>query len=449
MIAPPLAPPPLSRTSRALSRSPRQDALIHAMALILGVVLIGISPMALNALGWNYDGLGGSGPTRFHPATYLALPLLLVIALRDGNPLASLGRPFGRDPRLALFLVAWGMLFFHATANQALPAAALVDTFLLPLILLLIVLRLTPATRAQMAWLLHAAFLVNAMLGLGEFATGLRLTPYVAGGVLITDDWRSTALLGHPLGNALLTGCYATILLLGGGQELKGGARLGMIGLQFAAMVAFGGRASLILLLLFGAIALMRALTLFLAGYRLSLKRLTLLAILVPVMLGAIGALYELGVFDKFILRFTEDKGSANARIVMFELFRGFTWSELLLGPPQVNLSYFVHVYRLEFGIESLWVAFSLFYGIIPSVLFFTGLLFFLLALVAQCQKRAWIILGYFFVVNSTFLGIAGKTVSFANLCLILLLLLPKRQTTASRQANSTLQAYPRHPLPC
>jgi hypothetical protein len=88
-------------------------------------------------------------------------------------------------------------------------------------------------------------------------------------------------------------------------------------------------------------------------------------------------------------------------------------------------LSYYVHIHKLEFGIESVWVAFSLYYGILPAILFFTGLLFYLFSLLAQCQKRAWFVMGYFFLINSTFLGIAGKSINFTTLCLMVLLMLP------------------------
>lgn len=414
----------------ALSRTPGQDKIVHALALTAVALMMFISPMLLMMIGWNYDAPGGSGPMRFHPATYVVFLLYIVVALRDGNPLASLLGAFNSDYRLWLFLGAWVVLLYHAVANQSLPVASLVDTFLLPLLVLQIVARLTPETRASMVRLIHIGFALNALLGIAEFGSGWRLTPYVAGGILITDDWRSTAFIGHPLGNALMTGCYTMILLLGGGL-LKGWHRPAMIGLQLVGMVAFGGRASLVLLMLAVMAVLAKSGLRFLAGAKLRLRHVALLACLLPVLVGIAGALFELGFFDKFILRFTEDKGSANARIVMFELFRGFTIPELLFGPQQENLAHYVHIHRLEFGIESLWVAFILFYGALPSLLFFTGLLFYLFALTARCRKRAWVVIAYFFIVNSTFLGIAGKTIGFAMMCLFLLLLLPLQARAA------------------
>lgn len=428
----------------------RFDGTIGALALLIITLLMTVSPMALNAIGWNYDGLGGAGLTRFHPSSYLIVLLFVLIALCDGNPLASVISALGHDLRIALFAIVWAVVFYHGVKNQDLPAAGLIDTFLMPLLMVLIFRRLGFLTRMRIEMLMHGLIATNALLGLGEFLTGLRLTPYNAGGILITDDWRSTALLGHPLGNALMTGCYIMMLLMGGGRLLQGRLRYAVLGLQFSAMVAFGGRASIVLLILFAGVILLIGIFRFLAGARLPLRNVAIIGVLLPVLIGVLGGLYEFGFFDKFIMRFVEDKGSATARIVMFELFRGFTWTELLLGPPQVNLSYYVHVHKLEFGIESVWVAFSLYYGILPAILFFAGLLFFLCAVLARCQARGWLVIGYFFLINSTFLGIAGKTINFTTLMIMLMVMLPAMRAPVRPRVSATSSgSLPRGAYPC
>lgn len=428
----------------------RFDGAIGALALLIIALLMTVSPMALNAIGWNYDGLGGAGPTRFHPSSYLIVLLFVLIALCDGNPLASVISALVHDLRIALFAIVWAVVFYHGVKNQELPAAGLIDTFLMPLLMVMIFRRLGSLTRIRIEMLMHCLIAVNALIGLGEFLSGMRLTPYFAGGILITDDWRSTALLGHPLGNALMTGCYIMMLLMGGGRLLQGRLRYALLGLQFSAMVAFGGRASIVLLILFAAVILMMGIFRFLAGARLPLRNIAIIGVLLPVLIGGLGIVYEFGFFDKFIMRFVEDQGSATARIVMFELFRGFTWTELLLGPPQVNLGYYVHVHKLEFGIESVWVAFSLYYGILPAILFFVGLLFFLCAVMAHCQARGWLVIGYFFLINSTFLGIAGKTINFTTLMVMLMVMLPAaRAPFRPRVSTSASGSAPRGAYPC
>lgn len=431
------------------SRTPRLDRFIHLLALAFTGFLLVVSPMALTMVGWNYDSLGGAAFMRFHPATYTMLLLFVVVALRDGNPLASVFSAFAHDLLVFAFLIMWIVMLVHGTRNQELPAAGLVDTFLLPVLTLLMFRRLEPETLGRMRWIVHVAFAANAVIGMGEVASGLRLTPYVAGGVAIGDDWRATALFGHPLGNALATGCYATILLLGGAKELTGWPRRITLILQFGGMAAFGGRASLVLLVLAGSIALCLSVMHLLAGKRVALRDAAIVAIGLPMLLGGVALAYEFGAFDRLILRFVSDGGSAKARIIMFELFNDFTLAELLFGPPQSQLAHLVNIYRLEFGIESLWIAFSLYYGIVPTILFFSGLLLFLVSLTRSCQTRAWIVLGYFFVVNSTFLGLAGKTIGFTTLCLLLLLLLPTQQRLALPRASMRIAPTYRGTAPC
>ena len=56
-------------------------------------------------------------------------------------------------------------------------------------------------------------------MGYFEYFTGLRLTPNFQGGEIITYDWRATALFGHPLSNALLTGTYLLVITGAGGRR--------------------------------------------------------------------------------------------------------------------------------------------------------------------------------------------------------------------------------------
>ena len=87
--------------------------------------------------------------------------------------------------------------------------------------------------------------LVNALLGLTEFATKTLFFPYRLDGQVFATDTRSAALQGHPLGNATLTACYV-LALIGGGGRMTVPQRLAMIGLQLAALVAFGGRSAMV-----------------------------------------------------------------------------------------------------------------------------------------------------------------------------------------------------------
>jgi hypothetical protein len=422
---------------------PRQrtglDRWIDRIAMLFVLLMLVLSPLTLNSNGWNYDAAGGAGPTRFHPATYTVLVLYLLVSLRHSNPISFTLITFASDIRLALFFVVWAFMSFHAVVLQQMPVATLVDTFLLPMLMLILFRYIQEDVRTRMRSFIHVLFFLNAIIAMGEFATQYRISTFAPADLRIVDGWRASALFGHPLGNSLFTGCYTGLLLMGGAPELKGTKRFITIICQFAAMVAFGGRASLVLLFLFAGYAVTKAIFETLAGRRVHMIHMALLLLAIPALIAIVIALAQAGFFDKLIGRFINDGGSANARIVMFELFRAFTFEEILFGPQSDQLFYEIKKYDLEWGIESLWVSFALFYGILPSILFFAGLTLFIIAVMEQCQFRGWLIYLYFFVVNTTFLGIGGKTVIFSNVILITLLFIPKHRPA---HASSTSARY-------
>jgi hypothetical protein len=416
----------------APARSVIIEPMIGITAILITASLFSLSPMGLAALGWNYDGAGGSNIERFHPSSYLIVVLSVLLACRRANPVASFLEQFARDTPMTLFVGIWFALFLHSLFYQDLAFTTLLDTFLMPVLLVLAVRQLGFPLRSNMMWIVHLLMNANALLGIVEFTTGWRLTPFVAAGVPIVGDWRSTALLGHPLANALLTGCYVMLLLLGGGGRLSDFWRVLIIGLQCSVMIPFGGRASLVLLAVFVVVAFCWSILKFLIGGKVRLIHLTFVILLGPLLLGSTFYLLEIGFFDRFIDRFLDDRGSSEARVLIFELFQAFTWDELLLGPPQELLKYRMAVYQIEFGIESLWLSLAFSFGILPAIIFSFGLLLFFASVISDCKKSAILVVLHFLAINTTFLGLGGKTIGLSILSLMMVLVLPK----GSKQAG-------------
>jgi hypothetical protein len=421
--------PPQSSSHAAVqapSRSLIIEPLIGITAMSIAFCLFALSPMGLAALGWDYDGAGGSSIHRFHPSSYLIIVLTALLACRSANPVENFLRQFARDTPMTLFFGIWFALFLHAMFHQDLPFSTLLDTFLMPILLVLAVRQLSLKLRFSMMWVLHILLNANALLAILEFTTGWRLTPFVAAGEPIIGDWRSTALLGHPLANALMTGCYVMLLLLGGGGRLSDASRVLIIGLQCSAMIPFGGRASLVLFAVFVVAAFCWSIFKFLIGGKVRLAHLVFVMLLSPLLFGSAMILFEIGFFDKFIDRFLDDRGSSEARVLIFELFQAFTWDELLLGPPQDLLKYRMAVYQIEYGIESLWLSLLFSFGILPAIVFSLGLFLFFASLIADCKKSAILVVLHFLAINSTFLGLGGKSIGLSILSLMMVLLLPK-----------------------
>lgn len=395
-----------------------------ALVLLLFVV---VSPLALVELGLAYDETGGSALEKIHPGTLVASLLLLAALTTQGNPLAWIGDAVARTPAIALYAMGIAVLMAHTILVVKLPFTPLIDTFIAPLVVFLLYRDMPERRGRRLALLLHVLMIANALVGLFEFATGWRITPLVAAGVVIEDDWRSTALLGHPLANASLTGAYLLMLALGCGRDLPRPLRVLAFLTGAAAMVVFGGRAATVLLVIsLGLLAALRG-TAILAGARFDTRQILAVLVLLPIAAVATTVLAEAGFFDQFLERFVDDKGSADARSQMFELFRHVSWHDLVLGPDARHMETLRAHYGLDFGIESFWIAYVLTNGLVVSLVFFAALAAFCREIVRATEPGGWWVLAFFFLVASTSVSLSAKSPLLAVLTLMMSILMRPR----------------------
>ncbi|BCP51878.1 hypothetical protein K32_04950 [Kaistia sp. 32K] len=404
----------------------RPVGLASALTVLCLIVLFFVSSKVLDAAGIPYGSPGGSALSKFHPATFLALAALGVwaIAIGPGRLLAQLA---AKRPGTLVFALAILLLAFQAAIVQKLPISAVVDTFVLPLALFVSISALRAPVAERLLIGLHLFFLLNSTLGYLEYFTPWRLTPVYQDGVIVTYDWRATALLGHPLINALSTGIYLLILTGPGGRRFDMPIRAFLLLYSLGAMVAFGGRAATIVLLallaLRGAFSLLRVL----AGRRFRLRDAMVVAVILT-MIATIGSLLvQGGALDNFVGRFQDDSGSAATRVAMFHIFDGMALRDVFFAPDLVHVGSNQRRLDLAIGIESFVVAFFAYYGIVTTVLFFLGLAAFVAEIVRSVGPAALLPLGYYFVVTSTATGIANKTIDFALIMAMILILLDRR----------------------
>lgn len=420
-------------------------------ALLLGVLvtlLLTVSPLALQAFGIGYEDAGGGPLEKIHPATMLAAAIVLFAAIAARNPLQFALRQAAADHSLLPFLGVIGLLVVHSIRFVQLPFTHLIDTFILPVLIFLLFKHPSEPRGRNLAWLIHALMAANAIVGIGEIATGLRLTPLVAAGVVIDDDWRATALLGHPLANSALTGSYLLMLTLGGARDLPKPLALGAFLLGSAAMISFGGRAASVLLVAFIAANAGLRLLAILRGEGFSKIAVLKFLLVVPVACIAIAVLAEAGVFDQFIERFFDDKGSAETRAEMFELFRYVPLDELLLAPDADQIASLQQMHGLEFGIESFWIAYIFMYGVLPSLVFFAALGWFTYDVLRYTRRGASAAVLYFYGVASTSVSLSAKSPVLGIFTMMLLVLLRSVRTEgpdADDVDRRTARASSRH----
>jgi hypothetical protein len=360
-----------------------------------------------------------------HPATWVALLAFALHSLRGGNPVTYLAVMGGRFPGTAIFIVILVFVVGFNTLVQKAPVSLYLDTFLAPALMLWLLCDLPERMKGRLRLFLHVFMVVNACLGLYELRTGFRLTPYVVVGTEIetdVNDWRSSALLGHPLANSTTSAIYMLTLVMC--RQLSATKRLALIAVQLAAMNAFGGRAAtLMVLMALGTAAGWKLLDIA-RGARFGLKSAAVAMVAVPVSVATLLVLFELGFFDPFIARFSEDGNSAKARLLMFTLFDHMSFDALLFGSNAETVMTHQYVEGFEYGIESFWVASVVAQGLMMSLLLWAGMFLFFADLVKATSPRALAVLALAIAIASTSLSLGGKGSMLPLMVSFILLLL-------------------------
>ena len=394
----------------------------HLVTLGL-VTLLFVSPMVLYNWGVHYEDSVGSFFEKVHPATWILLLTWLASCFARGNPFLIF-EDIAAHYAFVFYFIGLTHLCLFAVFIKKGSITPLIDTFAFPLIVAALVAMASERQKRIWSIIFHLALNLNALLGLYEFLTGYRLTPYVAGIVLIESDWRSTAFLGHPLANATLTGCYILILAFGGAKDLSIVLRLALLLLQCMAMVAFGGRAALVLVILHLLVLAGYHLLKFLHGQKTHKLYVIFTILILPLFVSLLILGIEQGFFDRLATRFVNDEGSAKARLIMLELFNYVSWSDLFLGPDSDLISTLQNNQGIEFGIESFWIGFILNYGLIASCLFFIALFVFCWKIINITQPSSAIIVLYFFALASTSVSLSAKDILLGLLVAMLMTLM-------------------------
>ena len=415
-------------------------AILMLFASILGLFVV--SSLTLESLGMGYLSPGGGILAKFHPSTLLAILALGLRCLATRRPVATAWRLTTRDTGCMLMSSAIIVMAIVGTFVTKTPVTPLVDTFVLPLLVFVLLRDLDPVV---LRWLAIAIILVmslNACLALIEVVRG---SHFIALGVpegATADpsradatfdwraeaalDWRARALLGHPLVNGMITGAFILCLAAPAAAWIPLGIRVPVALLESVAMFAFGARTALVFTLVFGGFLVFTQLVRAQLGRPVS--RRTMIAALLCVGLATAGALAlgQTGFFAQTIARFSDDSGSSATRLTMFSLLSEVPWSGLVFGPDQDVVATAQRLYGLEFGIESAWIGLILTYGLIVTGIAMTGLAAFSISIYKVGGRGTGLILIFFFILVSAAASLAGKITSFALIVTLILVFMRK-----------------------
>jgi hypothetical protein len=435
------ASPRAARGERSHAIGPTPAALFLLAILLMYVVSGGM----LWLVGYNYEGLTGSPLTKIHPGTYIIVVVFGLACLEAGHPIAG-AVSLARDrPASVLLLAAAAVLFIDIVVRKGPGMAGVIDSFMLPPLAIMLYAKCDPATRGRIEDIIHLSMLANALLALLEFATKHQYFPFRLDGETYPYETRASSLQGHPLGNATITAFYVLALVAGGGR-LAPSRRAGMVVLQLMAMVAFGGRAALVTTLMFGGIAILFAMARVVMSGRVPLlgaAAAILAATLLPVI---VGGLFAGGFFDAFLMRFSQDGGSANARVEMFDIVKAIPLSDLMFGPDIEWVDTMRRTYGLEQGIENPIIRSALYQGMFVTALMIVAIGLFIHELTRWSRRgMALPIMGFIIIVNS-FESLAGKSTLLTKFALMMLVLFQPVATEVSRRVRVVTRAPTRTP---
>jgi hypothetical protein len=440
-----LAPAALRPASRVAGRAANADAFLERIAtglmLLAIVATFTLSSGVLTNWKIHYLTAGGNFYEKLHPATYFTLFAFALLLLRSRGPIGELNRMFSETKLLLAYLLCWLFLLIQVFVLER-PFTVIIDTFLLPILIAMVMWQLSSVQKRPLAWAIHVTLLVNVVLGYYEYFSGHRLIPLTLGDVVVVGEWRSAALLGHPLTASGVVGAYVLALVLRPAICPPLLVRLPLIAFCLTSLMAFGGRTSLVTVLaMIGLVGAFEGFRL-IQGKRMPLPA-AILAICVLFAAGAIiFAALDLGIFDKMLLRFSSDKGSTLARYATFSLLSHFDWHELILGPNPVRVNALQSQLGLNYGIENFWISSVVQFGLVPTILMTIGLVCFFIELLRRSYRAAWATLVLIIVIAASSVSFSSKNIQLAQFVILISVLLPREQrhVTVSAQVRAPIR---------
>src|SRR5689334_737914 len=138
ILAGPARPVPASGYAMAGRRTVPVDTLTRLGITVAVLLLFSVSGGMLWLAGYNYDGLQGSPLSKIHPSTYLFVLVFLWRSCTFGNPVGYVVHVTNKRPATTLMAVIATVLLFVVILRQRPGMAGMIDTFVAPTLLVLL-----------------------------------------------------------------------------------------------------------------------------------------------------------------------------------------------------------------------------------------------------------------------------------------------------------------------
>ena len=393
-----------------------------------------ISSYALENLGINYTSEGGNPLLKIHAYTYILIAVFISVALKVGTK--GILAPLGRVSPAWLFMsisVFW-LILYGLYRNGMSGMAYTLDTLLAPLLCIPLVSRLSVKQCTNLLKFISSLLLINSCIALIEFFLKQRIwnVEFSSFGIF----FRSTALMGHPLNNALILASLALIL--------SHYSRIGVVlylTISGFALFAFGARASTAIFLSSLIIAaLWNSRSLKIKNSQINKLKIALMPIF-AIAIFAVSSylLIATNIFDRIISNLTVD-ASAMTRIDVWSIIDAMSGNEILYGAGSelsMNISDVIGVSVIENYLIG-WV-FS--FGLVGCGMLIISFATLLLRLFTLSDFYGKVCIAAFFVASLGNNSLSSKTPALFLVLTVVVLNIRLKQLTNNKPSPLSQQA--------
>lgn len=366
------------------------------------VVLLFMGPCVLAYVGWQVEGKNVGFITSFYPSFYLLL-FAHFYCLYHSKKYRQVNRPV-----TWLFVICCVCyIFFKLLFGRDIPRMVLFNSIVLPAMYGSFFTYFSTARhQLKIRHLIIALYIINSSLALLERLTLQTLFPlnlayensdFTIANDLYSDLFRSTALLGHPLSNALITAVVMGFILI---SDLKNSHKYALYLLGFVALLCFNARGAMLISGLSFIIYVLYNLTNAKMKFSSKLNIVIFMLICIAIVVYLLGEGYGGRFFEHDDV--SED-GSIMARIYVWFMFSYLDLKAILLGINGDEIERLVIRTMGIIHVENWLILFILDMGVILTI----AVILFLIPIFRQSLRnyklfQALFVLGVCFGVAST-----------------------------------------------
>lgn len=298
------------------------------------ILLIFIGPCFLAYLGWQVEGSNTNLISSFYPSYYILIITHIYLCIKS--------KKYNKDnKKVTLFLLSLiaYVVFFRLFIGRTPSIMVIFNSISLPILYLTFISYLTKTDhKLKIKKIIITLYVINCFLAIYERGTlqnifslslAYKDVDFSIDNNMYADLFRSTALLGHPLSNALITAIIMSFILI---SDYKIITKYMLYSIGFFALMCFNARGSIV----FSALSFLAyaILSLFDKNVKSSQKTIIIFSFISCILIFII--LINQGYAGRFFEKDVSEDGSILARIEVFNILSQCDLTTYLWGTDNI-----------------------------------------------------------------------------------------------------------------